>query len=182
MIFTSTTLNDAWIIDLEKRGDERGFFARSMCKSEFDTHGLLSTFVQQNTSVSAEKGTVRGMHFQHGDAVEAKLVRCVKGAIVDVIVDLRSDSPSFMQHQAFELSATNYRQLYVPPGFAHSFQSITDDVEVSYLVSAPYTPAAEFGLRYSDPRLGIAWPLPVSSISAKDAVWPLLETDSPAFF
>jgi len=182
MIFTSTTLNDAWIIDLEKRGDERGFFARSMCKSEFDTHGLLSTFVQQNTSVSAEKGTVRGMHFQHGDAVEAKLVRCVKGAIVDIIVDLRSDSPSFMQHQAFELSATNYRQLYVPPGFAHSFQSITDDVEVSYLVSAPYTPAAEFGLRYSDPRLGIAWPLPVSSISAKDAVWPLLETDSPAFF
>ena len=182
MIFTSTTLNDAWIIDLEKRGDERGFFARSMCKSEFDTHGLLSTFVQQNTSVSAEKGTVRGMHFQHGDAVEAKLVRCVKGAIVDIIVDLRADSPSFMQHQAFELSATNYRQLYVPPGFAHSFQSITDDVEVSYLVSAPYTPAAEFGLRYSDPRLGIAWPLPVSSISAKDAVWPLLETDSPAFF
>ena len=182
MIFTSTTLNDAWIIDLEKRGDERGFFARSMCKSEFDTHGLLSTFVQQNTSVSADKGTVRGMHFQHGDAVEAKLVRCVKGAIVDIIVDLRSDSPSFMQHQAFELSATNYRQLYVPPGFAHSFQSITDDVEVSYLVSAPYTPAAEFGLRYSDPRLGIAWPLPVSSISAKDAVWPLLETDSPAFF
>ena len=182
MIFTSTTLQDAWIIDLEKRGDERGFFARSMCKSEFDAHGLLSTFVQQNTSVSADRGTLRGMHFQRGDAVEAKLVRCVKGAIVDIIVDLRADSPSFMRHQAFELSASNYRQLYVPPGFAHSFQSLTDDVEVSYLVSAPYTPAAEFGLRYSDPRLGIAWPLPVSSISAKDAAWPLLETDTPSFF
>ena len=182
MIFSPTTLKDAWIIDLEKRGDERGFFARTMCKSEFDAHGLLSTYVQQNTSVSAEKGTLRGMHFQRGDAVEAKLVRCVKGKIVDIIVDLRADSPSFMKHEAFELSATNYRELYVPPGFAHSFQSLTDDVEVSYLVSAPYTPAAEFGLRYSDPRLGISWPLPVSTISDKDAAWPLLETDKPSFF
>ena len=109
-------------------------------------------------------------------------MRCVKGAIVDIIVDLRADSESFMKHQAFELTATNYRQLYVPPGFAHSFQSLTDDVEVSYLVSAPYTPAAEFGLRYSDPRLAIAWPLPVSNISAKDDAWPLLETDTPSFF
>lgn len=182
MIFTPTTLKDAWVIDLEKRGDERGFFARTMCKSEFNAHGLLSNFVQQNTSVSADKGTVRGMHFQRGDAVEAKLVRCVKGAIVDIIVDLRADSESFMKHEAFELTATNYRQLYVPPGFAHSFQSLTDDVEVSYLVSAPYTPAAEFGLRYSDPRLAIAWPLPVSNISAKDDAWPLLETDTPSFF
>lgn len=182
MIFTPTTLKDAWLIDVEKRGDERGFFARTMCKAEFDAHGLLSTFVQQNTSVSADKGTVRGMHFQRGDAVEAKLVRCVKGAIVDIVVDLRADSHSFMKHQAFELSATNYRQLYVPPGFAHSFQSLTDDVEVSYLVSAPYTPAAEFGLRWSDPRLGIAWPLAVGSISAKDAAWPLLATDTPSFF
>jgi dTDP-4-dehydrorhamnose 3,5-epimerase len=182
MIFHSTTLKDAWVIDLEKRGDARGFFARTMCQAEFEAHGLVSSFVQQNTSFSADKGTLRGLHFQRGSASEAKLVRCTQGAIVDVIVDLRADSPSFMKHEAFELSATNHRELYVPPGFAHSFQTLTADVEVSYLVSSPYTPSAEWGLRYSDPRLAIEWPLAVTSISDKDAAWPLLEADAPAFF
>ena len=182
MIITPTTLQDAWIIDLEKRGDARGFFARTMCQKEFAAHGMVTTFVQQNTSFSADKGTLRGLHFQRGDASEAKLVRCTQGAIVDIIVDLRAGSPSYMRHEAFELTATNHRELYVPPGFAHSFQTLTENVEVSYLVSSPYTPAAEWGLRYCDPRLGISWPLPVTGISDKDAAWPLLEADTPAFF
>ncbi|RYE69001.1 MAG: dTDP-4-dehydrorhamnose 3,5-epimerase, partial [Rhizobiaceae bacterium] len=165
MIFLPTTLNDAWMIELEKRGDERGFFARTMCTAEFEAHGLLSRYVQQNTSSSAEKGTLRGLHFQRGDAVEAKLVRCTRGAILDVIVDLRKGSSTYLKHEGFELSAQNHRQLYVPPGFGHSFQTLTDDIEVTYLVSAPYTPTAEWGVRFSDPLFDIQWPLPVSNIS-----------------
>ena len=182
MLFTPTTLKDAWIIDLEKRGDARGFFARTMCKEEFEEHGMRSHFVQQNASASAEKGTLRGLHFQRGDASEAKLIRCTRGAIVDVIVDLRHESPTYLKHEAFELTAQNHRQLYVPPGFAHSFQTLTDDVEVTYLVSAPYTPGAEWGLRYSDPLFNIAWPLPVSNISDKDAAWPLYDLNAEPFF
>jgi len=182
MIFNATTLKDAWLIDLEKRGDARGFFARTMCKDEFAAKGLITDYVQQNTSSSAFKGTLRGLHFQRGEASEAKLVRCTRGSIVDVIVDLRAGSPTYMRHEAFELSASNYRELYVPPGFAHSFQTLEDDVEVSYLVSSPYTPAAEWGLRYSDPQLQINWPLPVTTISDKDAAWPLLETGDKPFF
>ena len=182
MIFHPTHLKDAWIIDLEKRGDERGFFARTMCEDEFEAHGMTTRYVQQNTSFSAFKGTLRGLHFQRGDASEAKLIRCTRGRIVDVIVDLRSDSPSYMRPEAFELDDQNHRQLYVPQGFAHSFQTLTDNVEVSYLVSSKYMPGAECGLRWSDPELGIAWPLPVSTISEKDAAWPLLRPDTPAFF
>ncbi|PXW98822.1 dTDP-4-dehydrorhamnose 3,5-epimerase [Sphaerotilus hippei] len=182
MIFTPTTLKDAWLLDLEKRGDSRGFFARTMCTKEFAAHGLVTTFVQQNTSFSADKGTLRGMHFQRGDAAEAKLVRCLRGRIVDIIVDLRGDSPTYMKHEAFELDDQSRRHLYVPPGFAHSFQTLTDDVEVSYLVSSPYTPSAEGGLRYCDPLLGITWPLPVSGISDKDAAWPFLEAGAPPIF
>jgi len=182
MIFNATTLKDAWLIDLEKRGDERGFFARTMCRDEFAAHGLATEYVQQNMSTSARAGTLRGLHFQRGAASEAKLVRCTRGRIVDVIVDLRASSPSYMRHEAFELDDRNHRQLYVPPGFAHAFQTLTDDVEVTYLVSSPYTPAAEWGLRYSDPRLAIQWPMAVSTISDKDAAWPLLEADTEPFF
>lgn len=174
MIFHPTTLKDAWLIELEPRGDARGFFARSMCREEFDRHGLSNTFVQQNTSFSKNRGTLRGLHFQKPPHGEAKLVRCLRGAIADVIVDIREDSPTYLQHQLFELTDANRHQLYVPPGFAHAFQTLTDDVEVSYLVSAPYTPQAESGLRYDDPALGIAWPLPVTTVSEKDAAWPLL--------
>ncbi|WP_070885279.1 dTDP-4-dehydrorhamnose 3,5-epimerase [Pseudomonas sp. D1-3] len=174
MIFHPTTLNDAWLIELELRGDERGYFARTFCAEEFERHGLINRFVQQNTSRSQRRGTLRGLHYQMQPYGEAKLVRCTRGAILDVIVDLREDSSTYLQHQAFELTADNHRQLYVPPGFAHSFQTLSDDVEVSYLVSTPYTPSAERGLRYNDARLGIDWPLAVTTLSEKDAAWPLI--------
>ncbi|MEH6389701.1 MULTISPECIES: dTDP-4-dehydrorhamnose 3,5-epimerase [Pseudomonas] len=182
MIFHETTLKDAWLIELEPRGDERGFFARTMCRDEFARHGLVTDYVQQNTSVSANRGTLRGLHYQAEPYAEAKLVRCLRGAIVDVIVDLREDSPSYLKHQLFELTDRNRHQLYVPPGFAHSFQTLEDDVEVSYLVSAPYTPEAERGLRYNDERLGITWPEAVTTISDKDAAWPLIVDRSEKLF
>lgn len=179
MIFTKTTLADAWILDLEPRGDARGFFARTMCKDEFARHGLITDYVQQNTSYSAEAGTLRGLHFQRGSAAEAKLVRCLRGAICDVIVDLRAESSTYLKHAAFELTDQNRRQLYVPPGFAHGYQTLVEDTEVSYLVSSPYTPSAEDGLRYDDPALAIAWPLKVVNISDKDRSWPLLNRSAP---
>ncbi|MCE9662871.1 dTDP-4-dehydrorhamnose 3,5-epimerase [Halomonas sp. M5N1S17] len=175
MRFHQTTLNDAWLIELEPRGDQRGFFARTMCREEFAAHGLRNDFMQQNTSFSAQRGTLRGMHYQQQPYGEAKLVRCIRGALLDVIVDLREDSSTYLQHAGFELTDANRHQLYVPPGFAHAFQTLSDDVEVSYLVSAPYRPEAERGLRYSDPRLAIDWPLPVTVVSDKDASWPLLD-------
>jgi dTDP-4-dehydrorhamnose 3,5-epimerase len=153
-----------------------------MCRNEFATHGLDTDYVQQNTSFSAHKGTLRGMHYQLPPFTEAKLVRCITGALVDIIVDLRRSSPTFMKHERFELTDRNRLQLYVPRGFAHAFQTIIDDVEVSYLVSAPYTPAAERGVRYSDPRLGIEWPLPVTVISEKVADWPFVEAGTEAPF
>ena len=180
MKLNPTTLADAWLIDLEKRGDERGWFARTMDAKVFADHGMDSVFVQQNASVSAQAGTLRGLHFQRPPDGEAKLVRCVRGSLMDVIVDLRKGSPSYMKHEAFELSAENGRMLYVPKGFAHGFQTLTDDVEASYLVSAYYAPQAEGGLRYDDPRLGIEWPRPVSVISPKDASWPLIGDADPA--
>jgi dTDP-4-dehydrorhamnose 3,5-epimerase len=182
MIFRKTTLKDAYLIELEKRGDDRGFFARTMCREEFAGHGLDIEYVQQNTSFSARKGTLRGMHYQVPPYAEAKLVRCIKGALVDIIVDLRRGSPSYMKHECFELDEESRRQLYVPRGFAHAFQTVSDNVELSYLVSAPYVPSAERGLRYSDPVLGIRWPLPVTVISDKDASWPLLEREPAAVF
>jgi dTDP-4-dehydrorhamnose 3,5-epimerase len=180
MIYHETSLKDAWLIDLERRGDDRGWFARSMDAREFAARGMDSVFVQQNGSMSAQAGTIRGLHFQRPPHAEAKLVRCLRGRILDVIVDLRPDSPSHMRHESFELSAESGRMLYVPKGFAHGFQTLTDDVEVSYLVSAYYEPSAEGGLRWDDPRLGIAWPLPPSVISPKDAAWPLLAEGGPA--
>jgi dTDP-4-dehydrorhamnose 3,5-epimerase len=175
MIFHETRLGDAWLIELEPRGDERGMFARAMCREEFGERGLLTDYVQQNISLSADKGTVRGMHYQRAPHTEAKLVRCTRGAIRDVIVDMRRSSATFLQHQGFELTSENRHQLYVPPGFAHGFQTLSDDAEVTYLVSAAYTPEAEGGVRCTDPRLSIEWPLPITNISAKDASWPLLE-------
>ena len=175
MIFNRTTLADAWILDLERRGDSRGFFARTMCRDEFAKHGLITDYVQQNTAFSAEKATLRGMHFQTGSAAEAKLVRCIRGAIFDVIVDLRPHSPTYRKHEAFQLTEENRRQLYVPPGFAHGYQTVEDNTEITYLVSSPYTPAAEDGLRYDDPALSITWPEKVSNISEKDLSWPLLK-------
>jgi dTDP-4-dehydrorhamnose 3,5-epimerase len=179
VIFHDTELKDARLIELRLLSDERGVFARTFSRDEFAQAGMDSTYVQQNMSVSARAGTVRGMHFQRAPHAEAKLVRCLRGAILDVIVDLRAGSPTFLRHQGFELSAANRHQLYVPRGFAHGFQTLVDDVEVSYLVSSAYAPAAEGGVRHDDPVLGIAWPLPASVISPKDASWPLLDAANP---
>jgi dTDP-4-dehydrorhamnose 3,5-epimerase len=177
-----TTLAGARLIQLEKRGDERGWFARTMDARVFAEQGMDSEFVQQNASTSARAGTLRGLHFQRPPDAEAKLVRCLRGRILDVIVDLRRSSPTFLRHEGFELSAENGNMLYVPRGFAHGFQTLTNDVEVSYLVSAFYAPDAEGGLRWDDHRLGIAWPLPVSVISPKDAAWPHIPEGGPHFF
>jgi dTDP-4-dehydrorhamnose 3,5-epimerase len=153
-----------------------------MDAQEFAEHGMDSVFVQQNASTSTSRGTIRGLHFQRPPHAEAKLIRCLRGRILDVIVDLRAASSSAMRHEAFELSAENGLMLYVPKGFAHGFQTLTDDVEVTYLVSARYAPEAEGGLRHDDPKLSIAWPLPVSVISPKDAGWPLLGNEDLRIF
>ena len=172
MIFTKTDLQDAWLLDLERRSDDRGFFARTMCAQEFQAHGLKASFVQANTSFNHRRGTLRGMHFQRAPHAEVKLVRCLRGAICDVIIDLRPDSPTYRRWGGFELTQDNGRQLYVPEGFAHGYLTLRDDSEVSYLVTADYTPQAEGGVRYDDPAFGIIWPEAVTMISPKDAAWP----------
>jgi dTDP-4-dehydrorhamnose 3,5-epimerase len=175
MIFTETPLCGAFIIDLEPRGDSRGFFARAFCQREFTERGLDPLVAQGNISFNYHRGTVRGLHFQFPPAAETKLVRCTRGAIADVIVDLRPESPTYLQHVIVELSAGNRRALYVPERFAHGYQVLEDHTETTYQVGAFYAPEAESGLRFSDPRLDIRWPLPVTEISGKDAAWPLLE-------
>lgn len=172
MKFHQTTLKDAMLIDLERRGDDRGFFARTFCVDEFAAQRLPTEFVQQNTSYSANKGTLRGMHFQRAPHGEDKLIRCLRGAIVDIIIDLRPDSPTFKKWEAFELNDENKRQLLVPKGFGHGFQTVSDHVEVTYLVSAKYTPSAEGGVRWNDPAFGITWPLEPTEMSDKDRNWP----------
>ena len=172
MIFTETKLPGAYLIDIEKRGDQRGFFARGWCQKEFEAHDLIPRVVQTNISLSKRKGTLRGMHYQVAPYAEAKLVRCTRGALYDVIIDLRPDSPTHMQWLGVELSAENYKMLYVPEGFAHGFQTLVDNTEVTYQVSQFYTPEAEGGVRYNDPAFGIEWPLEVQVISDKDQSWP----------
>jgi len=179
MKFHPTTLATAMLVEPEPRGDDRGSFARTFCRREFEAAGLPGEWVQQNVSHSARRGTVRGMHFQHPPQAEDKLVRCLEGAILDVIVDLRRDSPTYLRHEAFELTHDNGLQLFVPKGFAHGFQTLTDHVAVTYLVTQYYTPEAEGGLRHDDPLLGIRWPLEISTISAKDVAWPLLDSMAP---
>ncbi len=173
MIFTETRLAGAFIVDLEPRSDERGFFARAFCANEFREHAMETRVAQVNLSFSASKGTLRGMHYQLPPAAETKFVRCVRGGIYDVIIDMRPASPTFMQHIAVELTAENRRALYIPEMFAHGFQTLSDDSEALYLVSEFYTPGYERGLRYDDPAFKLNWPLPVSVISDKDANWPL---------
>lgn len=180
MIFTETRLKGAFIVDLQPRGDDRGFFARAFCQREFEAHGLKTLIAQANISFNHHKGTLRGLHFQFPPAAETKFVRCTRGAIVDVIVDLRPESPTYLQHVAVELTADNRRGLYVPERFAHGYQVLEDNTETTYQVGEFYTPAAESGLRYDDPRLGIEWPLPSTDMSDKDQRWPLLEESEPA--
>lgn len=171
MLFNETELKGAFIVDLEQRADNRGFFARTWCQHEFEQQGMVARIVQANMSYNIHKGTLRGMHFQNAPYMETKLVRAVRGAIYDVIIDLRADSPTYKRWIGVELTADNRRALFVPEGFGHGFQTLTDDADVMYQVSEFYTPGAEGGLRYNDPAFDIQWPLPVSVISDKDASW-----------
>jgi dTDP-4-dehydrorhamnose 3,5-epimerase len=172
MNFHPTTLPDAWLIELEPVIDSRGFFARTFCTDEFAAKGLETHYPQHSVSYSARRGTVRGMHYQRDPDSEAKLVRCVKGTIWDVIIDIRPGSPTYRRWQAFELSSANRNQLYIPKGFAHGFQTLSDDVEVNYLISVPFSPKSSFGIRHDDRSFEIHWPLPVTEISIKDLNWP----------
>jgi dTDP-4-dehydrorhamnose 3,5-epimerase len=171
MIFTELPLAGAFVIDLERREDDRGFFARMFCQREFADHGLEPVIAQANVAWSKRKGTLRGMHFQYPPAAETKYVRCTRGAIVDVIVDLRPESPTFLQQATVELDEDNRRGIYVPRRFAHGYQVVSDGAETTYMVGEFYSPGDEGGLPHDDPRLGIGWPLPVTEISPKDADW-----------
>ena len=178
MIFTETRLKGAFIIDLDSKRDERGFFARAFCQKEFREHGLQPIIAQANLASNTKKGTVRGMHFQYPPAAESKLVRCTRGAILDVIVDLRPESATYLEHVAVELNEDNMRALYVPERCAHGYQTLRDNTDTSYQVGEFYTPNAEGGVRYDDTRLGLRWPLPVSVISSKDRQFrPLREIE-----
>jgi dTDP-4-dehydrorhamnose 3,5-epimerase len=174
MLFTETKLKGAFIVDLEPREDSRGFFARTFCAKEFKDKGLVSHFVQCSVSLSHERGALRGLHYQLPPACEVKLVRCTAGALYDVIVDLRPDSPTYRQHIGVELTARNRRALYVPEMFAHGFQTLEDETEVFYQINAFFAPDKATGIRHDDSKLGITWPLPVAVISEKDTRWPLL--------
>lgn len=174
MTFDETDLKGAYVIGLEPRRDDRGFFARTFCTQEFAARGLAPAVAQCNLSFNYREGILRGLHYQTQPAAEAKLVRCVRGAVYDLIVDLRPDSPTYLSHVGVELTAENRLSLYVPEMFAHGYQTLTSEAEVVYQVSQFYSPEHECELRYDDPALGIRWPLPVSEISEKDANWPLL--------
>lgn len=174
MIFEPSRLEGAFLIRLDLHRDERGAFARTMCMREMAEHSIGGPFVQQNLSLSMQAGTIRGMHFQKAPHAEGKLIRCTRGSIYDVIVDVRRGSPTHLQHQSYVLDDRDKDQLYIPPGFAHGFQTLVDDVEMTYLMTDFYRPSAGAGLRFDDPVLAIDWPLPVGPISRQDASWPLL--------
>jgi dTDP-4-dehydrorhamnose 3,5-epimerase len=169
MKFTETGLAGAFLLDIEPREDQRGFFARTFCRREFEEHGLETNLAQCSLSFNLLRGTLRGVHFQRPPCQEAKIIRCTAGAIFDVIVDLRTDSPTFLKHFAVPLTADNRRSLYVPKNFAHGFQTLADETEVFYQMSEFYAPETAAGLRWNDAALAIAWPLAVSVISDQDA-------------
>ena len=171
MIFTESKLKGAFIIDLERREDDRGFFARAFCQHEFAAHGLKPVIAQANIGFNRRKGTIRGMHFQYPPAAETKVVRCSRGAVLDFIVDLRPESLTYLQHEIIELMADNHRGIYIPERFAHGYQALEDNTETTYQVGEFYTPGSEGGLPYDDPSLKLSWPLPVSVISDKDRQW-----------
>lgn len=168
MIFTKTKLKRVFIVEPEKLADERGFFARTWCKREFETHGLNPNLVQCNISFNKKKGTIRGMHYQCAPYEEAKLVRCTKGKIYDVIIDIRPDSPTFKKWISLELSADNHKSVYIPEGFAHGFQSLKENTEVFYQMSEFYYPEFARGIRWNDPEFNVIWPYEDISISDKD--------------
>jgi dTDP-4-dehydrorhamnose 3,5-epimerase len=172
MLFTPTKLNGAYILEVEPKEDERGFFARTWCKQEFSDRGLDPHISQCSISVNKKAGTLRGMHFQLPPFAETKLVRCTKGAIYDVIIDLRQDSKTFLKWVGVELSADNRKSLYVPKGFAHGFQTLEDNTEVFYQISENYAPEYARGVRWNDPKFAIAWPREINVISSRDRDYP----------
>jgi dTDP-4-dehydrorhamnose 3,5-epimerase len=174
MTFELTPLSGLYIIGLNPFRDQRGWFARYYCKNEFEEGGLTAEWVQMNHSFTQTKGSLRGMHYQHPPYGEIKMVRCIAGAIFDVVVDIRKDSPTFLQWFGTELSAENQAMLYIPKGFAHGFQTLKDNTELLYHHSDYYTPAAEAGIYYKDPMLGISWPIPIADISKRDETLPPL--------
>jgi dTDP-4-dehydrorhamnose 3,5-epimerase len=176
MEFTESAIEGVFLVELEPIVDDRGFFARSYCADEFVEHGLDPAVVQCNISFNRKAGTVRGMHYQAPPVSESKLIRCTAGAIVDVAVDLRPDSSTYLQHVTVELSAANRAALYISKGLlAHGFQTLEDDTEVFYQMGERYTPGADRGVRFDDPALDIEWPLAVTTLSDKDKQWPLID-------
>jgi len=175
MIFKECKLKGAFIIEIDKKSDDRGFFARTWCKNEFEAQGLSTKFVQVNLAFNEKKGILRGMHYQRNPYEEVKLVRCTRGALYDVIIDIRKDSPTYKQWIGIELTQDNYRMLYIPEGFAHGYQTLQDHTEIIYQVSQFYTPNAEGGVRWDDPTVNIVWPeTEERNISSKDQMWPPL--------
>ena len=180
MKFTKTKLDGVIIIEPDVFGDYRGFFMESWSQKKLEEAGLFYNFVQDNHSMSSVKGTLRGIHFQKGDKAQAKLVRCVKGAVLDVAVDLRHNSPTYKQWVAVVLSAENKKQLLIPRGFGHGFVTLTDEVEFLYKADNYYAPEAEGGIRWNDPEIGVDWGVENPILSAKDKISPLLkDTDLP---
>jgi dTDP-4-dehydrorhamnose 3,5-epimerase len=175
MIFRETEIRGAYIIAPELRQDERGFFARTFCQQEFAAQGLQPTIAQLSIVLNHAKGTIRGIHFQYPPAAEAKVVRCTRGAVLDVIVDLRPESATFLRHMTVEISARNRLALYVPERVAQGYQTLVDDTELLYAISEFYTPDLADGLRYDDPALGVSWPLPAAMVSTRDCAWPLFD-------
>jgi dTDP-4-dehydrorhamnose 3,5-epimerase len=172
MIFTETKLKGAFIVDVKKLEDDRGFFGRSWCRREFEAIGLTADVVQTNVAYSKLKGTLRGMHYQLSPYEESKLVRCTRGAVYDVIIDLRPESPTFKQWVGVELTADNYRMLFVPERFGHGYITLQDNTDVTYQVTQYYTPGAERGIRWNDPEFNIAWPIEPLVMSEKDKQMP----------
>ncbi|MFM7471813.1 MAG: dTDP-4-dehydrorhamnose 3,5-epimerase [Nodosilinea sp. LVE1205-7] len=176
MIFTESPLAGAYVIDVDKKADNRGFFARTFCAEEFNNLGIKSQVAQINICYSSTQGTLRGLHYQVPPACETKLIRCTRGAIYDVIIDLRPDSPTYLKYFGVELSADNHRALYVPEMFANGYQTLTPEAEIVYVVSEFYAPGCERGLRYDDPTFNIQWPLSVNLISQKDSEWAIFSS------
>jgi dTDP-4-dehydrorhamnose 3,5-epimerase len=172
MIFNETEIPGAYTVEMEKREDSRGFFARSWCRREFGEHGLIGRIAQINVSFNSRKHTLRGFHYQVAPYQEDKLLRCTRGAVHDVLLDLRPESPTFSRHLEVDLSAANYRMLLVPKGCANAFLTLTDETEITYLVSEFYAPASERGVRWNDRAFGIRWPAEPAVISEKDSSWP----------
>jgi dTDP-4-dehydrorhamnose 3,5-epimerase len=179
MLFTETKLKGAFIIDTVRHEDNRGFFGRLYCQNEFAAHALKPMIAQANVGSNIRRGTIRGMHFQFPPVAETKYVRCTRGAIIDIIVDLRPESATYLEHVAVELSADNPRGLYIPERFAHGYQTLVDGTDTIYMVGEFYAPGMEGGLLYNDPGLGLEWPLPVEVISEKDKCWARLEDIEP---